>query len=196
VLYSVYYFIQLCKFCLSRSVVKRRTSIKKIGDTRRVGRELNSNEISYSQMVSVFWQRKGYHMMVRTSRLFFLFVVVSLIMPLLIGLVFDLYVISPLQGLLHRSPIIFPILDWSTGAMTMRLLYNIQMMMPERPLARILTQAYNDGIDHMNLLKLTEEIFLPCILGCTGLLTFPILIRAIELHFSNIFLTKNFLLSF
>ena len=109
-------------------------------------------------------------------------------MPLLTGLVFDLYVITPLQGVLNRAPIVFPILDWSTGAMAIRIFYNVQMMMPERPFARLLTQVYNDGIDRMNMLKLTEEIFLPYIIGSTGLLAFPVLIRAVEFHFSRLFL--------
>lgn len=137
------------------------------------------------QSIVLFWQRKGRYYIYLASRALYLSLVVGLIIPTLLGLLFNVFIISPIQGTLSKAPIVFCILDWSTGAMAVRISYNIILMAPGRDIGRLITQAMNDGLARMNIFRLTEEIFLPVILSSLIILSFPIVAKIIDLHFGN-----------
>jgi hypothetical protein len=93
-------------------------------------------------------------------------------------------IIHPIDALLHRTPLVFVIVDWSTGAMALRVLYNLVLMDPLNETTILITQSLQAGLQNMNLTKLTHKIFLPIISTTTLLLSLPFLGHCVELLFN------------
>ena len=172
-----------CLLKLGVRKLRRSNAIKR----SRTGLKIPSN-ISLLEQIRLFWYQKGRNYIILSFRCLYIVVVVGLIIPLLLGVIFDMYVITPIQGTLNKAPIFFLLLDWSTGAMAMRIAYHVLAMTPERRINRVLTQANVAGVAHMNLNELTEEIFLPILIAGFAFLSLPLLSKIIDYHFGICYL--------
>jgi hypothetical protein len=93
----------------------------------------------------------------------------------------DFYLLSPIHMSLNREQVVFLILDWSSGAMLMRIFYNIFLLMPNRRIGQMLLQARDGGLFNMDLFGLNRNIFFPIITCFGGLLTLPFFARVFEI---------------
>lgn len=194
----VLYLFQICyRFFLGLQKLRRRNAI------RRSPTGVNAPLVpSAAERFRVFWHRKGRMLTLIVLKFLFLFCVVGLILPLILGIIFNIYIVNPIQGTLRKTPIVFFILDWSTGAMAMRIAFNILAMAPERRITRLINQANAAGLARMNVMELVKEIFLPIMLACVPLLATPFVAQIIDFHFdlpSNFFnrlVTQNGAIAF
>ena len=171
-------FYRLVKMSLRR--LHRRNAIKRSRNGVRA-----PVSITLAERCRLFWHRKGRYYTLLVARFLYLTMVTGILIPLLVGVVFDIYVVTPIQGTLGKTPIVFFILDWSTGAMALRIAYNIVAMVPDRRVARLMNEANAAGLARMNLLQLTEEIFIPIIFTCAVLLVTPLVSKILDFHFSK-----------
>ncbi|PVD21136.1 hypothetical protein C0Q70_19302 [Pomacea canaliculata] len=98
--------------------------------------------------------------------LFVAFLLIGLV-PLLLGLLFELVVVAPLRVPLDQSPVFFPWQDWALGVLHAKIICAITMMGPHWWLKRVMEQVYNDGLRNMNLYYILNKLCLPvvCVLG-------------------------------
>ncbi|KAK9881265.1 hypothetical protein WA026_015389 [Henosepilachna vigintioctopunctata] len=90
------------------------------------------------------------------------------VIPLLFGLLFELVVIVPLRVPIHQTPILFIWQDWALGVLYTKIACAVTMMGPEWFLRTAIEQAYRDGIRHIQLSFIIEQLALPVIV-CFGL---------------------------
>lgn len=176
----IYYFWTYSKFV--SLALKRRISINSSAGRRP----------SFIELLLLLWQQNGNFAISVCFRSLYLLTVVGIILPLLAGLLFNVYVIHPVENAFHRVPIVFEFLDWSTGAMGLRMVYNIQMTIPGNYITLMLTRANNSGIATMNILELSKELFMPLIGASLVLLSAPLFTLVIERHFEfpSLYLTS------
>ncbi|KAK3592530.1 hypothetical protein CHS0354_039877 [Potamilus streckersoni] len=97
--------------------------------------------------------------------------VASLLMgmvPLLLGLLFELVVVAPLRVPLDQTPVFFPWQDWALGVLHAKIICAITMMGPQWWLKRVIEQVYNDGLRNMNLKFILTKLCLP-VIGVLGM---------------------------
>ncbi|XP_059140902.1 E3 ubiquitin-protein ligase MARCHF6-like [Physella acuta] len=95
-------------------------------------------------------------------------VVLLVIIPLLLGLLFDVIIVAPMRVPLDQSPIFFPWQDWALGVLHMKILTAVVMMGPQWWLKRAIERVYNDGMRNLNMRFIMVEICLP-VSTCLGL---------------------------
>jgi hypothetical protein len=156
--------------------LRRRNAIR-YGDGNRRPR---SNSLTVLQQFQIYWQRKGRHYIGTFFRFLYLLFWIGLVLPLMVGLLFNFYILTPVQGAFGKYPLVFVILDWSTGAMTLRIAYQIQMMRPAHRISQLINQNIALGLFRMNLSALTTEIFMPIFGACYFALSAPFLARVLE----------------
>ncbi|XP_076448811.1 E3 ubiquitin-protein ligase MARCHF6-like isoform X2 [Babylonia areolata] len=98
--------------------------------------------------------------------LFVAFILIGVV-PLLLGLLFELVIVVPLRVPLDQTPVFFPWQDWALGVLHTKIICAITMMGPQWWLKRVMEQVYNDGLRNMNLLFILNRLALPavCLLG-------------------------------
>ncbi|XP_067651027.1 E3 ubiquitin-protein ligase MARCHF6-like [Haliotis asinina] len=87
--------------------------------------------------------------------------------PLLLGLLFELVVVAPLRVPLDQTPVFFPWQDWALGVLHAKIICAVTMMGPQWWLKRVMEQVYNDGLRNMNLKYILFSLCFPvvCVLG-------------------------------
>ncbi|KAK3085869.1 hypothetical protein FSP39_009847 [Pinctada imbricata] len=90
------------------------------------------------------------------------------VVPLLLGLLFELVVVAPLRVPLDQTPIFFPWQDWALGVLHAKIVTAVTMMGPQWWLKRVIEQVYNDGIRNMNLRFIITKLCAP-VIGVLGM---------------------------
>ncbi|GFR79088.1 E3 ubiquitin-protein ligase MARCH6 [Elysia marginata] len=122
------------------------------------------------------WYLQGWAIIKARLQLWGLLVVKSLVMagvllvviPLLLGLLFDVIIVAPMRVPLDQSPIFFPWQDWALGVLHMKILTAVIMMGPQWWLKRAIERVYNDGMRNLNMRFIMSQICLP-VSTCLGL---------------------------
>lgn len=126
-----------------------------------------------------------------------LFVAVILmgVVPLLLGLLFELVVVAPLRVSLDQTPVFFPWQDWALGVLHTKIICAITMMGPQWWLKRVIEQVYNDGLRNMNLKFILYKLCFP-VIGVLGMsLSLPYVVaRSIIPTLGFDFEVQNFVL--
>ncbi|KAK7475538.1 hypothetical protein BaRGS_00033227 [Batillaria attramentaria] len=107
--------------------------------------------------------------------LFVAFVLIGVV-PLLLGLLFELVVVAPLRVPLDQSPVFFPWQDWALGVLHAKIICAITMMGPQWWLKRVMEQVYNDGLRNMNLCYILNKLCLPVVCALGMMLAIPYII--------------------
>ncbi|XP_064599110.1 E3 ubiquitin-protein ligase MARCHF6-like [Liolophura sinensis] len=90
------------------------------------------------------------------------------VVPLLLGLLFELVVVAPLRVPLDQSPVFFPWQDWALGILHAKIVCAVTMMGPQWWLKRVMEQIYNDGLRNMNLRFILIKLCCP-VIGVLGM---------------------------
>lgn len=117
------------------------------------------------------------------------------VVPLLLGLLFELVVVAPLRVPLEQSPIFFPWQDWALGVLHAKIVCAVTMMGPQWWLKRVIEQVYNDGIRNMNLRFIITKLCAP-VMGILGMsLSLPYVVAKSFVPFLGFnFQTQNLVL--
>ncbi|XP_070576243.1 E3 ubiquitin-protein ligase MARCHF6-like [Ptychodera flava] len=95
------------------------------------------------------------------------------VVPLLLGLLFELVIVAPLRVPLDQSPVFFPWQDWALGVLHTKIICAITMMGPSWWLKRAMEQVYQDGFRNLNLKFIFRHLALPVVTSLLLALTVP-----------------------
>ncbi|XP_032220194.2 E3 ubiquitin-protein ligase MARCHF6 isoform X2 [Nematostella vectensis] len=98
------------------------------------------------------------------------------VVPLLLGLLFELIVVVPLRVPLDQTPLYFPWQDWALGVLHMKIICAVTMMGPNWWLKAILERVYNDGIRNINTVLILRRLAVPVVLCLLLAVTVPYVI--------------------
>ncbi|KAI8901471.1 hypothetical protein BC833DRAFT_577813 [Globomyces pollinis-pini] len=152
-----------------------------------------------------WWVRKGNVIVKKYVKIFYLIIVVGIIIPTCLGTLLSFYFLTPFHSMFNSKPIIYILVDWSTGAIVTRILYHIVELFPQAEISRIWLQTINGPAAQIDIRTLNDKIFGPFITFSIIFLTLPtvstlfeILIGVPPTTFSTIILnyTAIFLFSF
>ncbi|XP_054164409.1 E3 ubiquitin-protein ligase MARCHF6-like isoform X2 [Oppia nitens] len=99
------------------------------------------------------------------------FILLGLI-PLLIGLLFDVVIIIPLRVPLNQTPIFYLWQDWAFGVLHTKVICGIAMM-GEWRLREVLEEIYHGGLAHINLRLIMMRLAMPVIVALVLILALP-----------------------
>ncbi|RWS10502.1 E3 ubiquitin-protein ligase MARCH6-like protein [Dinothrombium tinctorium] len=94
------------------------------------------------------------------------------LIPLLIGILFDVVIIVPIRVPLNQSPIFYLWQDWAFGVLHTKVICGIAMM-GEWRLRELLEEIYHQGLINMNLKFILIKLVLPVVLVLGLVLTIP-----------------------
>lgn len=86
------------------------------------------------------------------------------VIPLLIGVLFDVVIIIPLRVPLNQTPIFYLWQDWAFGVLHTKVICGIAMM-GEWRLKEVLEEIYHAGLINMNLKMIVTKLAAPVIIG-------------------------------
>ncbi|XP_074600357.1 E3 ubiquitin-protein ligase MARCHF6 isoform X2 [Brevipalpus obovatus] len=116
------------------------------------------------------------------------------IIPLLIGLIFDVVVIVPVRVPLNQSPIYYLWQDWAFGVLHTKVICGLSMMFDWR-LREILEAIYHAGLKNINLKYIIIKLAFPVVLVFGITLSTPyVMINGILPIFGVAFETRNLLI--
>jgi E3 ubiquitin-protein ligase MARCH6 len=132
---------------------------------------------------------------VLVSKSVFIAVMLIGIVPLMLGLIFELVIVMPIRVPLEMTPIFFPWQDWALGVLHAKIITAATMMGPQWRLKRVIEQVYQQGLRNVNLKYVMVELCLPVVV-CLGLiLAVPhIIAKSIVPAFGCDFETQNLVL--
>ncbi|KAJ3215547.1 hypothetical protein HDU67_000268 [Dinochytrium kinnereticum] len=111
-------------------------------------------------------------------KLSILIVWVGFVIPLLFGLLFQLYVVLPASAAREQTRILFFLQDWALGAMYTKVIYTLALAGPDtqfrRTIATARDQMRNGGLNRLNIRPLVVNVILPVVGFCTVLLLPPL----------------------
>ncbi|KAM4557024.1 E3 ubiquitin-protein ligase MARCHF6 [Fundulus diaphanus] len=73
------------------------------------------------------------------------------VIPLLLGLLFDLVIVAPLRVPLDQTPLFYPWQDWALGVLHAKIIAAITLMGPQWWLKTVIEQVYANGIRNIDL---------------------------------------------
>lgn len=85
------------------------------------------------------------------------------VIPILLGLLFEVIVVIPLRVDLNQTPVIFLKQDWALGVLHTKIMCAVTMMGPNWWLKDALEQVYQDGFRNLNLTSIIRNLALPVI---------------------------------
>ncbi|XP_078720049.1 E3 ubiquitin-protein ligase MARCHF6-like [Lampetra fluviatilis] len=100
------------------------------------------------------------------------------VVPLLLGILFDLVVVAPLRVPLDQTPIFFPWQNWALGVLHAKIITAITLMGPQWWLKSIIEQIYANGLRNMNLWFIIRELAAPVVTVLLLYLCIPYVIAA------------------
>ncbi|XP_002737454.1 E3 ubiquitin-protein ligase MARCHF6-like [Saccoglossus kowalevskii] len=95
------------------------------------------------------------------------------LVPLLLGLLFELVIVAPLRVPLDQSPVFFPWQDWALGVLHTKIICAITMMGPSWWLKRAMEQVYQDGFRNLNIKFILQHLAAPVLCSLLLALTVP-----------------------
>ncbi|OXB74183.1 UNVERIFIED_CONTAM: hypothetical protein H355_014566 [Colinus virginianus] len=73
------------------------------------------------------------------------------VVPLLLGLLFELVIVAPLRVPLDQTPLFYPWQDWALGVLHAKIIAAITLMGPQWWLKTVIEQVYANGIRNIDL---------------------------------------------
>ncbi|TPX65973.1 hypothetical protein SpCBS45565_g04773 [Spizellomyces sp. 'palustris'] len=140
------------------------------------------------------WVRWSIRRAAVTAKLVFLVVMVGIVCPLLVGLVFDLYLIQPFRPLgtgrasvvdghtaprptggppMTRALVQAVLQDWALGAVYMKIAWALVMVGPDTEVKRVLTELVRGGVRRLRIGPIWQKVLFPLVAICVGLAAGP-----------------------
>uniref|UniRef100_A0A3Q2CI59 E3 ubiquitin-protein ligase MARCHF6 n=1 Tax=Cyprinodon variegatus TaxID=28743 RepID=A0A3Q2CI59_CYPVA len=85
------------------------------------------------------------------------------VIPLLLGLLFDLVIVAPLRVPLDQTPLFYPWQDWALGVLHAKIIAAITLMGPQWWLKTVIEQVYANGIRNIDLHFIVRRLGAPVI---------------------------------
>lgn len=85
------------------------------------------------------------------------------VIPLLLGLLFELVIVAPLRVPLDQTPLFYPWQDWALGVLHAKIIAAITLMGPQWWLKTVIEQVYANGIRNIDLLYIVRRLAAPVI---------------------------------
>uniref|UniRef100_A0A3B3XBN2 E3 ubiquitin-protein ligase MARCHF6 n=1 Tax=Poecilia mexicana TaxID=48701 RepID=A0A3B3XBN2_9TELE len=95
------------------------------------------------------------------------------VIPLLLGLLFDLVVVAPLRVPMDQTPLFYPWQDWALGVLHAKIIAAITLMGPQWRLKAVIEQVYANGIRNIDLHFIVRRLAAPVICLLLLLLCVP-----------------------
>ncbi|KAI8800678.1 hypothetical protein BJ742DRAFT_66466 [Cladochytrium replicatum] len=112
----------------------------------------------------------------------YLIVIVGVVIPMLVGLIFELYVIQPFKGTREQTHILFLLQDWALGAVYVKVAHMLVLLGPENGFRRVVNDATNARrIGDVRMAELTRVLLAPVIGMCLVVILMPLIMgRALD----------------
>uniref|UniRef100_A0A8C4EXE8 E3 ubiquitin-protein ligase MARCHF6 n=1 Tax=Dicentrarchus labrax TaxID=13489 RepID=A0A8C4EXE8_DICLA len=85
------------------------------------------------------------------------------VIPLLLGLLFELVIVAPLRVPLDQTPLFYPWQDWALGVLHAKIIAAITLMGPQWWLKTVIEQVYANGIRNIDLHFIVRGLAAPVI---------------------------------
>nr|XP_046148576.1 E3 ubiquitin-protein ligase MARCHF6 isoform X10 [Oncorhynchus gorbuscha] len=85
------------------------------------------------------------------------------VIPLLLGLLFELVIVAPLRVPLDQTPLFYPWQDWALGVLHAKIIAAITLMGPQWWLKSVIEQVYANGIRNIDLHFIIRKLAAPVI---------------------------------
>uniref|UniRef100_A0A674PQE1 RING-type E3 ubiquitin transferase n=1 Tax=Takifugu rubripes TaxID=31033 RepID=A0A674PQE1_TAKRU len=85
------------------------------------------------------------------------------LVPLLLGLLFELVIVAPLRVPLDQTPLFYPWQDWALGVLHAKIIAAITLMGPQWWLKTVIEQVYANGIRNIDLHFIVQSLAAPVI---------------------------------
>ncbi|XP_025242985.1 E3 ubiquitin-protein ligase MARCH6 isoform X3 [Theropithecus gelada] len=85
------------------------------------------------------------------------------VVPLLLGLLFELVIVAPLRVPLDQTPLFYPWQDWALGVLHAKIIAAITLMGPQWWLKTVIEQVYANGIRNIDLHYIVRRLAAPVI---------------------------------
>uniref|UniRef100_A0A3Q3QIJ6 E3 ubiquitin-protein ligase MARCHF6 n=1 Tax=Monopterus albus TaxID=43700 RepID=A0A3Q3QIJ6_MONAL len=85
------------------------------------------------------------------------------VIPLLLGLLFELVIVAPLRVQLDQTPLFYPWQDWALGVLHAKIIAAITLMGPQWWLKTVIEQMYANGIRNIDLHFIMRRLAAPVI---------------------------------
>uniref|UniRef100_A0A8C5CK19 RING-type E3 ubiquitin transferase n=1 Tax=Gadus morhua TaxID=8049 RepID=A0A8C5CK19_GADMO len=85
------------------------------------------------------------------------------LIPLLLGLLFELVVVAPLRVPLAQTPLFYPWQDWALGVLHAKIIAAITLMGPQWWLKTVIEQVYANGVRNIDLNFIVRRLAAPVI---------------------------------
>uniref|UniRef100_A0A8C6NLW5 E3 ubiquitin-protein ligase MARCHF6 n=1 Tax=Nothobranchius furzeri TaxID=105023 RepID=A0A8C6NLW5_NOTFU len=85
------------------------------------------------------------------------------VIPLLLGLLFELVIVAPLRVPLDHTPLFYPWQDWALGVLHAKIIAAITLMGPQWWLKAVIEQVYANGIRNLDLHFIVRRLAAPVI---------------------------------
>uniref|UniRef100_A0A3B3U2W5 E3 ubiquitin-protein ligase MARCHF6 n=1 Tax=Poecilia latipinna TaxID=48699 RepID=A0A3B3U2W5_9TELE len=95
------------------------------------------------------------------------------VIPLLLGLLFDLVIVAPLRVPMDQTPLFYPWQDWALGVLHAKIIAAITLMGPQWRLKAVIEQVYANGIRNIDLHFIVRRLAAPVICLLLLLLCVP-----------------------
>ncbi|XP_046879818.1 E3 ubiquitin-protein ligase MARCHF6-like [Hypomesus transpacificus] len=100
------------------------------------------------------------------------------VIPLLLGLLFELVIVAPLRVPLDQTPLFYPWQDWALGVLHAKIIAAITLMGPQWWLKTVIEQVYANGIRNIDLHFIIRKLATPVISVLLLSLCVPYIIAA------------------
>ncbi|XP_017283872.1 E3 ubiquitin-protein ligase MARCHF6 [Kryptolebias marmoratus] len=100
------------------------------------------------------------------------------VIPLLLGLLFELVIVAPLRVPLDQTPLFYPWQDWALGVLHAKIIAAITLMGPQWWLKAVIEQVYANGIRNIDLQFIIGRLAAPVISVLLLSLCMPYVIAA------------------
>ncbi|KAJ7493199.1 hypothetical protein B0H11DRAFT_2156254 [Mycena galericulata] len=109
------------------------------------------------------------------AKIFYMILLLGIVIPTLISLVVDLYIILPIR--LSLDPLLIPrirIVDsWAMGLLYAKIMLHITRTQPPNPITRGMQHITNNGWTHPEPITATKEVIGPLAFGLLGMILLP-----------------------
>ncbi|XP_023678192.1 E3 ubiquitin-protein ligase MARCHF6-like isoform X2 [Paramormyrops kingsleyae] len=85
------------------------------------------------------------------------------VIPLLLGLLFEQVIVAPLRVPLDQTPLFYPWQDWALGVLHAKIIAAVTLMGPQWWLKAVIEQVYANGIRNMDLHFIIQKLAVPVI---------------------------------
>ncbi|XP_072268059.1 E3 ubiquitin-protein ligase MARCHF6 isoform X2 [Pyxicephalus adspersus] len=109
----------------------------------------------------ILWKVKEWSLMILKTLVVAL--LLAGVVPLLLGLLFELVIVAPLRVPLDQTPLFYPWQDWALGVLHAKIIAAITLMGPQWWLKMVIEQVYANGIRNIDLHFIISKLAAPVI---------------------------------